>query len=143
MGPSVTVVKLDPNELDWSGPATVSLLCVVSCTLDFILKELISFSYGSFHQSCHLHLETGPREWGKDRQAVESMGTGVGQQDTCGNFWPFLEFEGWRGMEGRNWPPSRSQIMKDLILSAKKWELSLNTSRELRKDCKHVADRIS
>lgn len=37
MGPSVIAVKLGPHEFDWSGPATVSLLCVVSCILDFIL----------------------------------------------------------------------------------------------------------
>lgn len=81
---------------------------------------------------------------GKGHASHRKRGHCVGQQDTCGNFWPSLESEEWRGMEGRNWPPGRRQIIKGLILSAKKkWELSLNTSRELQKGYKHVADRIS
>lgn len=89
MGLSVTAVKLDAK-LDWSGSATISLLCVVSCILDFILKELISFSHGCLHISIsHITFtlrQSCPRAWGKGMQAMESMGTGVGQQDTCGNF---------------------------------------------------------
>lgn len=43
--------------------------------------------------------------------AAESMGTGVGQQDTFGNYWPSLECEGQVGRKGKNSPPGRSQEM--------------------------------
>lgn len=75
-------------------------------------------------------------------QATEGMCIGMGWQDAFGNYWSSVELEGW------NWcgladPGGRSQIMKGLVLSAKKWELLLNIYREPLKGCKHEADMIS
>lgn len=111
------------------GPAAGFLLRVVSCIFYFILKEVIYFPCGCWHLSIN-HVtftlrQSDPREWGKCVQAVKSAGTGVRQQDAFGNRWPSLECAGQAGREGRGWPPGRSQIMKGLVLSAKKWELSL------------------
>lgn len=92
LSPSVTVVKLDPNELDWSGPATVFLLCVVSCTLDFILKELISFSYGCLHLSINhitFTLRQAPGNGGRTGKLWKAWAQVWGSRTPVGTSGPF------------------------------------------------------
>lgn len=74
-------------------------------------------------------------------QAMENMCIGIGWQDAFGIYWSSLELEGW-GWRGVADQAVRSQIMKGLVLSAKKWELLLNIYRELLKGYKHEADMI-
>lgn len=76
-------------------------------------------------------------------QAMESMSSGVGQQEAFGSCWPSPELRHEPVGEGRKWPPDRSRIIKGLVLSAKKWKLSLTTYREPLKGCMQGADRIS
>lgn len=78
-------------------------------------------------------------------RAVEACGSiciGVGQQDTFGNYEGLSRVGGvGKWQTGSTSRPSRSQIMKDLVLSAKKRQVSLN--RELLKCYMHGADMIS
>ena len=97
------------------------------------------------HQSYHCHLETvAPQGFGGGHASGGKHAHWYGQQDAFGNSWHSLESgAGGRGVGEGAGRHGRSQTIKGFVLSAKEWELALNTCREPLKGYQHGADLAS